>query len=862
MQNVFDDITSAAAHAGYAGWNEVQGVAIDSSVTGGSFTLTYNGQTTGAIAYNASAAAVRAALAGLSNISSGDVTVSPLTGTQGGLTAGQTGWQVTFTGTLGYLPQTITADGSSLTGGGVTVTEITPGGPRVSVGVDTQEGDTIVITDNADAGVNSISVTPVNGYAASDLGIAGTGNGATLIGTSIAEVTSDIRITLTDGTLVYLDLSSLDTLQDALALFNEADSRLSATINTSGLGIKLSDTANGLGNISVADMNGSHAAEDLGILGTGTGNVIHGTSLVSGNVSSGGGAITLDGRNKVDTLEGGTGANTFTGGGGTTTIIGQGTNNTVVETRGDDSYDFELTNGQLTINDLTHTGASSIDYLSNVQHAALTAGNGTDIMNAGAFTLGSVTLVAGDGINDVLTGGSGADTLIVGDGNNDALHGGAGNDTLSIGLGAGDTIDGGSGTNELYEIGDHPYTLTDSSLSMGQPNAAVNEVENVVLNGTVTGGTFTLTYGSQTTGAIAYNASAAAVQTALAALSNIGSGNVAVSELTGGQTGWAVTFTGDLGGSAQAITASGSLTGGSVSITQAVLGAPASNEIENVIMGGSVTGGTFTLTYNGQTTIAIPYNATADIVQSDLLSLSNIGSADVMVTALTGSQTGWAVTFVGNLAGSAQTITADPSGLTGGSVSVTEAVHGAAQTADTISNIQTAYLQAVMAGVKMDASGFSGTLTLTGGYGYNTLIAGSGPATMIGGPEDNTFIAGNGNDTITGSATGTNTLIETQNDDMTLTNTSLTVSSGGATIKTDTLTDIQKVQITGGGTAHTMDASAFDGVYLDTTLQSLNNGNGVGTSGGARPQHNPQRRHARHGQPHQRPYDSGRHQRH
>lgn len=43
--------------------------------TGGTFTLTYNGQTTGALAYNISAVALVAALEALSTVTAGDVTV-------------------------------------------------------------------------------------------------------------------------------------------------------------------------------------------------------------------------------------------------------------------------------------------------------------------------------------------------------------------------------------------------------------------------------------------------------------------------------------------------------------------------------------------------------------------------------------------------------------------------------------------------------------------------------------------------------------------------------------------------------------------------------------------------------------------
>lgn len=58
--------------------------------------------------------------------------------------------------------------------------------------------------------------------------------------------------------------------------------------------------------------------------------------------------------------------------------------------------------------------------------------------------------------------------------------------------------------------------------------------------GAATGGTFTITYAAQTTAAIAYNASAAAVQTALEALSNIEVGDVLVTGAAGGP--WTIEF--------------------------------------------------------------------------------------------------------------------------------------------------------------------------------------------------------------------------------------------------------------------------------------------------------------------------------
>ena len=91
---------------------------------------------------------------------------------------------------------------------------------------------------------------------------------------------------------------------------------------------------------------------------------------------------------------------------------------------------------------------------------------------------------------------------------------------------------------------------------------AADAVQTVRLTGSPTGGTFTLTFGGDTTSGIAYNATAATVQTALQGLTSIGSGNALVIAAPGG--GWEVRFAGTLAGKYQArITASGtSLTGG------------------------------------------------------------------------------------------------------------------------------------------------------------------------------------------------------------------------------------------------------------------------------------------------------------
>lgn len=97
------------------------------------------------------------------------------------------------------------------------------------------------------------------------------------------------------------------------------------------------------------------------------------------------------------------------------------------------------------------------------------------------------------------------------------------------------------------------------------------------------------------------------------------------------------------------------------------------NEKQTVSIGGSVapTGGTFTLTYSGQTTGTIAYNAAAATVQAALEALSNIGVLEALVTGGPGPGTPWVVEFAVTLGNSDVTLmTGNAAGLTGGTGSV------------------------------------------------------------------------------------------------------------------------------------------------------------------------------------------------
>lgn len=115
--------------------SEAQTATVTGGPSGGTFTLTLNGETTAAIAYNATAAAVQSALEALPSLSAGDVTV---TGSAGGP------FTVTFGGSLaGTNVAAMTASGAGLTGGstpGVTIATPTPGGGTATDGLDVARG--------------------------------------------------------------------------------------------------------------------------------------------------------------------------------------------------------------------------------------------------------------------------------------------------------------------------------------------------------------------------------------------------------------------------------------------------------------------------------------------------------------------------------------------------------------------------------------------------------------------------------------------------------------------------------------------------------------------------------------------------
>ncbi len=181
------------------------------------------------------------------------------------------------------------------------------------------------------------------------------------------------------------------------------------------------------------------------------------------------------------------------------------------------------------------------------------------------------------------------------------------------------------------------FSVDGSELSGGSASSTIiqyeglsggaNEVQQVWIS--ATGGTFDLTFDGETASGIAWDASAATIESNLEALSNIT--GVAV---TGSGTNidpWVITF--DDPGAEDVPELTGdpaNLTGGGGTVITVTTAAPHVDEVQTITLGVGVTGGSFTLAFDGEPTTGIAFNANAAAVESALEAL--IGIDDVTVT--------------------------------------------------------------------------------------------------------------------------------------------------------------------------------------------------------------------------------------
>lgn len=103
------------------------------------------------------------------------------------------------------------------------------------------------------------------------------------------------------------------------------------------------------------------------------------------------------------------------------------------------------------------------------------------------------------------------------------------------------------------------------------------------------------------------------------------------------------------------------------------------NERQRVTITGSPTGGSFTLTYDGYTTVALPYNATAAQVQAALEALAPIGVGNVSCGGGAFPGTAITVDFVGLCGGMDHPLMVVSGNFTGGTnpaISIAETIKG------------------------------------------------------------------------------------------------------------------------------------------------------------------------------------------
>ncbi len=135
---------------------------------------------------------------------------------------------------------------------------------------------------------------------------------------------------------------------------------------------------------------------------------------------------------------------------------------------------------------------------------------------------------------------------------------------------------------------------------------------------------------------------------------------------------------------------------------------------------------------------------------------------------------------------------------------------------DSLISIEQANLAAGASAAQINASAFSGVVTLFGGAGSDSLVGTVGADSIDGGAGNDTIQSGDGNDTITGGAgkdsfdggLGNDVLNEFTNGNVTVTTTQV---QGGSPLGTDNYLNLESMQFTGGAAANKFDMKLFTG---------------------------------------------------
>ncbi len=618
------------------GTSAVQTLTFNPAVTGGTFTLTFAGQTTSPISWDPTPANlvsnIQAGLDGLSTIGAGNTLVA---GTGPAYT-------ITFQSSLANANvPTLAFNGSALTGAGIlSLATTTTGGAAVNV----NQGGTLTL-DNT--GTNSLD-----------------------------RINDTAGVTLNGGTLSYLsnaNAASTETL-GALAL-GAGNSTISSTVTTGGSGAAATLTFASLTRNSGATVN--FVGVNTALSGAGANQVVFTTTPTTTTVT--GGNIL-----PYATVTGPTGSFDFASAATanivpfaaytTAGINGSTSANDVVKVTANDTLTGAKTVAAVLLsgNGLTVSGAFPLTLGTG---ALLTTGTTTsgDTISVAGLTLGSTEGIVNNNttpasgasltINSAITGTGGFTvggngTLALGGANSlsgtTTLNGG----TLSLAnlnaLGGGSTLNLVAGTMQGASTLPAGTTLTVTNpVSLTNSMVSFAGTVPLIFSGTVTLNGFTDVVSAAIAGG---GTTFSGMVTGAANLTKQGTGTL---YLTNAQ-GFISNYTGQTNinagivnvQSSSALGASSSVVVANGATLQTQQKAVPVNNVQTVTITGLPTGGNFTLAFNGQQTANIAFNATAATIQTALQALSSIGANNVLVT---GSAPGpFFVTFTGALAGAPQ----------------------------------------------------------------------------------------------------------------------------------------------------------------------------------------------------------------
>ncbi len=588
---------------------------------------------------------------------------------------------------------------------------------------------------------------------------------------------------------------------------------------------------NGNDTIDFSGVNGTEYTQlgtgDVTIEGEVNNDVILGPQgIASSSLAGGSGDDTITGGSSGDLIQGGTQNDSLVGGGLSDTLdVSDATGALDVDLGAGTSTG----RGTDTVNGIENAigGAGDDSIVAGSATTSLVGNDGADTLNGalvGLSTLagddGADRLVSG-GFTDSLAGGIGADTLLAGgstdtlsgDGDGDSLVGEAGTDSMAGGDGI-DTLEGGDTGNDTVNGGnDDDYAsysfaagAVNINLATGSATGAGTDTLSFIEGAigsdnadTITGDNNANTlYGNA--GSDSFSGSGGADQIFGEDDNDTINGGAGANTLSGGgdqdsilsTTPTAVeSLAGDNGNDTLIAAFGGSTLTGDAG-TDSVIGA-ASGTGDSLLGGtqGDTLSGDSNTTFGGPDTLAGQGDADSltgglgtdlvdggpgdDVLDPDGVNLSE-GSVDTLI-------------------GNAGTDTLSQfEGTSGVDFTLTSSALSDGTTSDSLDGLENASLATGVGDNLLDASGFSGPVTLDASSQDDTLIGGPAADSLVGGAgaeTDELRYSGNVSQTLTGaqhSALGIN----------------------------DTLSSFERASLTGGGSANLLNAQAFSGsVTLD-----------------------------------------------